>query len=655
MVSIPSFDADCFNRTHYLGQGVSGSFKSLQFLVSSSEAADHHSGMIPGRFVVALRSLSSQQALGVPAAESLRLDRLYLLRISRTSHLPEQGSARDLCQSLMQQSLSKLLEEGMSQAQVALSSHGFDVLDCEVVGTFTRSPEDRLHFSSDVDLAPAVSYHLYRPNHALLDLLINGGVAATRRIAFGQLRISEGLDYQNDALQAVVSMNDIRGKRTAMFGKTRMGKSNTVKLIIQGMLDATAAQRDVGQLIFDVNGEYANSNPQDGVSAIAVAYKDRCTSYYLTRRNTQADATGILLRFNFYERTDEALGVMRELLPPEVANSDYVGGLLGCQVPALARSEGEPPLQVFRRIRKIMLYWTVLDRSGFEAQPERLKAALTALGMPPSFNPGFSPSLRLAAYQAINNTPPPPAPSSFAQMVNEFLVIGQFSKRYPNDPSLMVDGRFIFDMDEELMVTFLQPHAGTGTYVLRPCLPYHSPEATNFTADTLERLSRGETVIIDLGSASQQIIRFFARSLSEAVFKMQEKKFANNELNNVYVQLYFEEAHVIFPPGTSHVMDVYSRIAKEGAKFNIGFVYSTQSPSTISSDLLTQTENFFIGHLSSESDVRGLATVQQAFKSVEERILRQRTPGLLHVLTYSHRYVVPMQANLYTGESRLLS
>jgi len=261
----------------------------------------------------------------------------------------------------------------------------------------------------------------------------------------------------------------------------------------------------------------------------------------------------------------------------------------------------------------------------------------------------------MAAYQAICNTPPPPVPATFAHMVSEFLVIGQFSKQYPNDPSLIIDGRFMFDMDEDLMVTFLQPHAGTGTYVLRPCLPYHSPEATNFTADTLERLGRGETVIIDLGSASQQIIRFFARSLSEAVFKMQEKKFANNELNNVYVQLYFEEAHVIFPPGTSHVMDVYSRIAKEGAKFNIGFVYSTQSPSTISNDLLTQTENFFIGHLSSESDVRGLATVQQAFKSVEERILRQRTPGLLHVLTYSHRYVVPMQANLYTGESRLLS
>jgi hypothetical protein len=386
-----------------------------------------------------------------------------------------------------------------------------------------------------------------------------------------------------------------------------------------------------------------------------VAYRDRCTCYYLTHRNTQADSNGILLRFNFYERSSEALAVMRELLPPEVANSDYVGGLLGCQIPALSRAENEPPLQVFRRIRKIMLYWTVLDCSGFEVNPERLKEALQAIGMPGSFNPGFSPALRLAAYQAMRNSPPPPPPASFATMVSEFLVVGRFSKQYPNDPGLMAEGRFIFDMDEELMVTFLQPHAGTGTYVLRPCLPYHSPDAVNFTSDTLARLSRGETVIIDLGSANQQIIRFFARSLSEAVFQMQEKKFANNELQDTFIQLYFEEAHVIFPPGGGNVMDVYARIAKEGAKFNIGFVYATQSPSTISKDLLTQTENFFIGHLSSETEVRGLSQVQQAFKSVEERILRQRSVGLLHVLTYSHRYVVPIQANMYNGQTRLVA
>jgi hypothetical protein len=39
---------------------------------------------------------------------------------------------------------------------------------------------------------------------------------------------------------------------------------------------------------------------------------------------------------------------------------------------------------------------------------------------------------------------------------------------------------------------------------------------------------------------------------------------------------------------------------------------------------------------------------------VDDIIMRQRTRGLLNVLTYSHRYVIPVQANKYNGESRLV-
>jgi DNA helicase HerA-like ATPase len=161
----------------------------------------------------------------------------------------------------------------------------------------------------------------------------------------------------------------------------------------------------------------------------------------------------------------------------------------------------------------------------------------------------------------------------------------------------------------------------------------------------------GQTVIVDLGSANEQVIRYFAKTLSVAVFQEQERKFVNNQLNGRYVQIYFEEAHMIFPPNAGNVIDVYSRFAKEGAKFNIGIVYSTQSPSTINQDLLAQTENFFIGHLSSDREAAALASVQYAFKGSEDEIMRSRSPGYMRMLSYSNRYVIPVQANRYTGQS----
>ncbi|EEF23208.1 conserved hypothetical protein, partial [Ricinus communis] len=125
--------------------------------------------------------------------------------------------------------------------------------------------------------------------------------------------------------------------------------------------------------------------------------------------------------------------------------------------------------------------------------------------------------------------------------------------------------------------------------------------------------------------------------LSKAVFVNQERKFVSNTLGGHFVQLYFEEAHNLFPPDSKDLTGVYARFAKEGAKFHIGMVYSTQSPSTINRELLAQTENFFVGHLSSQDETRALSRVQVAFDGIEEDILRAKTPGYMRMLTMSHR------------------
>jgi DNA helicase HerA-like ATPase len=92
---------------------------------------------------------------------------------------------------------------------------------------------------------------------------------------------------------------------------------------------------------------------------------------------------------------------------------------------------------------------------------------------------------------------------------------------------------------------------------------------------------------------------------------------------------------------------VYARFAKEGAKFHIGMVYSTQSPSTINKELLAQTENCFVAHVSSQDETKALSRVQVAFSGIEEDILRAKTPGYLRMLTMSHRFVIPTQARKF--------
>ena len=637
----PLLKPESLFQDQHLGMGIQLQFRTLRVLITHAMPLTHP--LVPGQFVFGVMAKVNPSSGAALCAANLAQDHIFVLRIQDLEALPEPGSREHaLCQRLWPQAIPPL-EESLG------------VMRCEVLGAFEAGslPGDPPRFSSTMHVQDvAHRMHVYRADRAVMETLVNSTVPPKGRINFGLVRAGEDKSYLADPHNAFISMMDIRGKRTAMFGKTRLGKSNVVKLIVQGMLEVTEKDPHVGQIIFDVNGEYANTNPQDGDSAIATAYTDRCLPYFLKNMDGNPDA--LLLRFNFYERTHDAFEVLQQLLPPEVNQVDALRNLYTCSLPKLERYEHEHEAQLQRRLRKVMIFWAILHTAGFESDTLKIKAWLHSLGLSQPFNPCFSQNLRKAAYLAHTKLPPPSAPFNFTTMAYEMRTIASFMQQYPNDPSLNSNGYFIFDEDEQIMCKFLCAGLGEGPDLLRTCLEFHSPSATDFTTDIIEGLSAAKTVVINLGSANEQIIRYFAKSICLSIFREQERKFVSNQLNGRYVQIYFEEAHMIFPPNAGTVIDVYSRFAKEGAKFNIGIVYSTQSPTTVNRDLLSQTENFFIGHLSSETEADYLSSVQSAFKGREDTIMRNRTPGWMQMLTYSHRYVVPIQAYRYEGRQHKL-
>ena len=631
---------------HFLGPVVEASFTHASVLCQLRLDLQG-TGIVKGSFAVMLRHEDTRgsfdNTLGVPLADKVNLDSFILLRLLEVMPLPESNTRLGMrCDQLL------ALAPGAGATDL-----NHYLVQYALLGAFViDSDSDAIRFSGDPGPLGAIEqYCAFVPPPELLDILANGVVNPLQRIHFGALRTSETQSGQDKSQKILLSMLDIRGKRTAVFGKTRLGKSNAVKLVVQGMLDVTQDSQNVGQLIFDVNGEYANDNPQDGNRSIASMYESRCLVYHLSPRG--GNDQGRLLRFNFYEQSDKTLPIFRELLPPAVAESDYVQPLLNCRLPALVRLPDESDELVLRRVRKVMLLWTLLDAAGFEFNQNKLLELLTGLGIRQPFNPQLPQALRNNVYHAILHKPTPNAPNNFRDMATEMMGVARFMLDYENDPALVRKDEPMFDLDERVMARFLNPKSSAGPYLLRACQPYHSCEADNFTAEVLAALDAGKTAIIDLGSANEQVVRYFSRTLSSAVFQTQEAKFVSNTLHGRFVQIYFEEAHMIFPQSTGPVTDIYSRFAKEGAKFNIGIAYSTQSPSTVNKDLLGQTENFFIGHLSSRTETELLSSVQQAFRGLEDDLMHWRTPGLMRVLTYSHRYPLPVQVARFTGESLL--
>jgi hypothetical protein len=568
-----------------------------------------------------------------------------LLRVTGVSPTP--------LSSQVQQTYFELHKKAMPELDVWTQSElQWGALDCDVLGMFYADPTDtrRLAFSGDVNnVVSAHRYKVYAPDDALLSMIVNGTVKAEDQREIGVLRSIEcGLTTEGSvtAIPVKISMRDFTGSRTAMFGKTRLGKSNVVKLIAQGMLEATAEDSSVGQLVFDINGEYANDNPQDGNASLRSANASRCEVYALTQR---PETPSKPLRLNFYEQPDSCIEILASLLQQDNKSSNYIRSFAGVKLPSIESIGGLPDGEKARPIRKIQMYWAILNKAGFGADEKRLKELGLVSPHTKHFSPHFNDTLRTAAYQAVRSTAAPDHPKSLDGLVSELEVMAQFRRDSPTNAALMSGNKPMFDPDDAALLEFLHPASGSGPVVLRAYRGYHSATAGDFVTEILALLDAGKTVILDLGNATDEIRRYFSDLLSRAVFGHQERKFVSNRLGNHYVQLYFEEAHNLFPTDDKNFAGVYVRFAKEGAKFHVGMVYSTQSPSTINKELLAQTENFFVGHMSSQDETKALSRLQIAFAGIEEDILRAKTPGYMRMLTMSHRFVVPMQAKLFAA------
>ncbi|MBN8657605.1 MAG: ATP-binding protein [Anaerolineae bacterium] len=537
-----------------------------------------------------------------------------------------------------QQTFFELQKRSMPELDIFTQSElQWGALNTEVLGMYYPHPEkqDTIEFAGDMNnFVSAHKYRVFSPDDALLDLVINTLVPIENRFSLGKLRLTESRlplpDKKQPNVNIQVSTRDFMASRTAMFGKTRLGKSNVVKLIAQSLIETTKKTKNVGQLIFDINGEYANDNPQDGNLSLRSAYEKDCIVYALSPKGKTNSRP---LKLDFYEHPDRSLRVLSNLLVNEGRTAIYVGSFRGVSLPTLADIQSLPQNEKLRAQRKILMYWAILHKAGFPSDPKKLKTLL-------SLDPGFSKEVRQTVYG--NKTPP--KIDTLDALINELEDLIDVNRQTPFKSA---SGNLLFDADDIALLGFLKPTAGAGVKMIQRYRIYHDPKAGDFITDIIVEMDKGQTIILDLGNADEEVMRYFSEELASAVLYHQVDKFTENKLGDHYMQLYFEEAHNLFPVKEDDSVDIYRRLAKEGAKYHVGMVYSTQSVTSINRDLLSQTENFFVAHMSSLDEVTTLAKMNVAFSSMKDDILRAKTPGYMRMLTRSHRFVVSVQANKF--------
>jgi hypothetical protein len=151
---------------------------------------------------------------------------------------------------------------------------------------------------------------------------------------------------------------------------------------------------------------------------------------------------------------------------------------------------------------------------------------------------------------------------------------------------------------------------------------------------------KSQVIIIDLNSANDEMVEVISCVLSRLIFeKLREAK----DRNKFPVNLVLEEAHRYISTDSGKVFGdankIFERIAKEGRKYGMFLLVSSQRPSELSKTVLSQCSNFIVHRIQNPED---LSHIRQITPHISETILR-RMPSIptQHALIFGHAVNLP--------------
>ncbi len=618
---------------------------------------------------------------------------LILLRVLGPSALPNQTDTdRDRFEAARRAAdRTEHWDDRTTTDQFTLNLLRFAGLRCRVLGTFLLKPvAGRWEICFGPDLANFYSgrgMKVYKPDPALLALIVNYTAPQSEpkpggghRIQIGRTRYAASERPGDDTARTQVQMDpaDLLARRTALFGMSRTGKSNTTKIIaasVFGLRQYEGALR-VGQLILDPNGEYANDNAQDRGSLRGIAGKmpgakqDDVRTYGLTPHPNDPGRQIIKLNFFGNEPEDWKNGEqVAQALAGLVQGKEILDGLLAGQ--------NAQYMTAFRSLRlDLPEDWD----SGGQTRYKRLVAVYRAilsehLGPPSALGQArltalTNEELRQALSQSDKRAS---AAATFAQKTpvswtsareawkhlwqaikEEEPEYTAFNKKYA---AKSTDGRDWHDTPLLTALNFLaQPG---GMKLVSQLKAYHHPSSTtDYADDIVGDLQAGRMVIVDQSTGDPELNKSAAERLMWRVFNSQLANFIEAKpdgrggiLPPHSVMVYVEEAHNLLPAKSDDLTKIWSRVAKEGSKFRIGLVYATQEPSSIQANILKNTDNWFVAHLNNADELRELKKYYD-FEDFAQQILTVPEPGFLRMRTLSNPYTVPVQIARFEGAPR---
>jgi len=581
-------------------------------------------------------------AAGRTTAEGFILDdeELILLRVSGTAPLPNEAD-------LVQTRLAVVRDagdsgKGFNEVTDELTRNELQqsAFDCEVIGTFyVDRNETNIKFGSDIDnVVSSARYQVFLPSPSVLswvasypepdenDLLMLGTV----RFSSTQRRAR---DSGTDSAAVHVHISDFVSRKTAVFGMTRTGKSNTIKTLVTAIATQSAlSDTPVGQLIFDPQGEYANVNNQDQTGLKLLGDKSRVRIYRLGADGSDPQVFPLAMNFFDPANLDAVVDFVNSVVNDRFGSYAYVKTFtsINWTEPDRVADRGD----WITWTKAVLGLYGLLFECGFSGS--NFAGGNLEFGWSNELFGNFDrdhPGLVQRVGQNYSVTTPKAAGLVMHYMANE----GSWNQR---STGIETPFKFIADFNKR----------DSGKAAIRQLHEFHASIATQRAEDQIwDDMQSGRVAIVDLAHGTGQVSKRISENTVNYLLSRANERFRSGQEETPF-QIVVEEAHNLFERGTKDVAgNPWVRLAKEAAKYRIGLVYATQEVSSIDQRILSNTSNWLVAHLNSDNETRELSHYYD-FRTWAESLRKVEDQGFVRMKTYSGKYIVPVQIAKFDHE-----